>query len=91
MKTKRASGGLLMFWCPGCVEAHNVRAEGPHAWTVSGAEETLTIRPSILVTGNGPPRQCHSFVTDGSIQFLGDCTHALAGITVPIPDWPYHE
>lgn len=30
---------------------------------------------------------CHSFVTDGQIQFLGDCTHALAGQTVPLPDW----
>ena len=31
---------------------------------------------------------CHSFVRDGQIQFLGDCTHALAGQTVPIPPWP---
>lgn len=30
---------------------------------------------------------CHSFVTDGRIQFLGDCTHALAGHTVELPDW----
>lgn len=27
---------------------------------------------------------CHSFVTDGQIQFLGDCTHELAGKTVPL-------
>ena len=32
---------------------------------------------------------CHSFVTDGRIQFLGDCTHKLAGQTVNIPEWPY--
>lgn len=31
---------------------------------------------------------CHSFVADGQIQFLGDCTHALAGKTVPLPAWP---
>lgn len=31
---------------------------------------------------------CHSFVTDGRIQFLGDCTHALAGQTVELPEWP---
>lgn len=30
---------------------------------------------------------CHSFVTDGRIQFLGDCTHELAGQTVDIPEW----
>lgn len=30
---------------------------------------------------------CHTFVTDGRIQFLGDCTHKLAGQTVDLPDW----
>lgn len=30
---------------------------------------------------------CHSFVTDGKIQFLGDCTHNLAGQTVELPEW----
>jgi hypothetical protein len=29
---------------------------------------------------------CHSYVTDGKIQFLSDCTHALAGQTVDLPD-----
>lgn len=34
---------------------------------------------------------CHSFVTDGRIQFLADCTHALAGQTVDLPDWDSDE
>lgn len=34
---------------------------------------------------------CHSFVTDGRIQFLGDCTHALAGQTVDLPEWPHGD
>lgn len=29
---------------------------------------------------------CHSFVTDGRILFLNDCTHALAGQTVDLPE-----
>lgn len=29
---------------------------------------------------------CHSFVTDGNIQFLSDCSHELAGKTVPLED-----
>lgn len=29
---------------------------------------------------------CHSFVTDGKIRFLGDCTHSLAGQTVELPE-----
>ena len=38
--------------------------------------------------GKPLPGVCHSFVTDGRIQFLGDCTHALAGQTVDIPPMP---
>lgn len=59
-----------------------------------------TFTPSVLATWNEPsdnPAEfddqtkdkrmiCHSFVTGGSIQFLGDCTHKLAGQTVPLPD-----
>ncbi|MNJ76318.1 hypothetical protein D3C77_735750 [compost metagenome] len=30
---------------------------------------------------------CHSFVTDGRSQYLTDCTHALAGQTVDLPEW----
>jgi hypothetical protein len=32
--------------------------------------------------------RCHSFLEDGKIRFLADCTHALAGQTVPLPAWP---
>lgn len=32
--------------------------------------------------------RCHTFVTDGRIAFLSDCTHELAGQTVDIPDLP---
>lgn len=30
---------------------------------------------------------CHSFATDGQIQFLTDSTHKLAGQTVPLAEW----
>lgn len=30
---------------------------------------------------------CHSFVTDGKIQFLADSTHKLSGQTVDLPEW----
>ena len=29
---------------------------------------------------------CHSFVTDGQIQYCSDSTHDLAGKTVPLPE-----
>lgn len=37
------------------------------------------------------PMRCHSFVTDGRIQFLSDCSHELAGQTVDLPDYPKSE
>jgi hypothetical protein len=66
-------------------------------WTYNGNPDAPTFSPSILVTYSGvdtgedgcPPERCHSFVRDGMIQFLGDCTHDLKNQTVPIPDWPY--
>lgn len=32
-------------------------------------------------------KRCHSFVVDGVVQFLDDCTHKLAGQSAPIPAW----
>ena len=41
----------------------------------------------LMAGGKVEPRPlvCHSFVTDGRIQFLGDCTHSLANQTVDLP------
>lgn len=40
--------------------------------------------------GTAKDQVCHSFVTDGRIQFLPDCTHPLAGQIVDIPTLPQH-
>ena len=92
---RRNGNGRIGFWCPGCNDAHFVRVDGSRApnWGWNGSVDAPTFTPSILVTTPGDPDPewniaptcCHSFVTDGRIQFLGDCTHALAGQTVPIP------
>lgn len=34
---------------------------------------------------------CHSFIKDGKIQFLNDCTHELAGQTVGMVAIPNNE
>lgn len=93
------AGGGLMFWCPGCDGAHVIYTgpgSGPR-WGYNGDPDAPTFTPSILVSYNGrdagvdgaPPAVCHSYVTDGRIQFLADSTHALAGQTVDIP--PFDE
>jgi hypothetical protein len=98
-KLRTAEDGYVLFWCPGCDGAHGLRVStdpnpGPR-WGFNGDYDRPTFTPSVLVRYDGadagrdgaPPAVCHSFVTDGQIQFLGDCTHALAGQTVPLPDF----
>ena len=61
----------------------------------NGNLDAPTLSPSLLVTGkqdaNSNPWRCHSFVNDGKIQFLGDCTHPLANQTVDLLDVPPRE
>lgn len=89
---KGSSGAHLVFRCPGCATWHVVRVQPPHAWTWNGDLERPTLSPSVFVNAPGNPHHnpkatsCHSFVMDGRIQFLGDCTHALAGQTVDLPE-----
>lgn len=80
----------LVFECPGCRHAHGVPIDGPKAWQWNGSLEEPTISPSILVqmefVGDRPTKICHSFVRGGCIEFLGDCTHRLAGKKVPLEE-----
>lgn len=82
------------FWCPGCDNPHAVKVAGGNAWNWNGSTEAPTLTPSVLSNGPGPHHtdaspSCHSFVTDGRIQFLMDCSHALAGQTVDLPEYPW--
>ena len=82
-------------WCPGCEDLHCwwTAIEGEPCnrttWEYDGNDESPTVSPSLLVSYGVDGKQCHSFVKSGQWQFLGDCTHALAGQTVPmVPlDW----
>lgn len=70
-----------------------IPVEGPKAWQWDRNTDEPTFSPSILVSVNWPaedgtPQVCHSFVRAGVIEFLGDCTHALNGQHVPLPDFP---
>lgn len=66
------------------VQLSGSRAE-TNNWSWNGDTENPTLKPSILTQFNwGEDRilyRCHSFVNDGSIQFLSDCSHELVGQT----------
>lgn len=96
-------GNAVIFDCPGCECLHSVYVTRPiredgtpvaevPVWGWNGSLDRPTFTPSILVNGraeapNPAVPRCHSFVTDGRIQFLADCTHQLAGQTVDLPEF----
>lgn len=72
------------FFCPGCDNAHVFYVP---RWTFHGDFASPTFSPSLL---NRVPDVsiCHLFLRAGKLEFLHDCTHALAGQTVPLPEPP---
>lgn len=91
----------INHWCPACGEVHGFAVDAPFSngakWSFDGNIEAPTFAPSMNIT-NGPfpvgssragkTEVCHYFLREGKIQYLGDCTHELAGQTVPLPDIP---
>lgn len=81
-------GKYVMFRCPGCDDIHMINRD---MWSYDGNANLPTINPSILVrsviqvAGSNVDRKCHSFVREGMIQYLPDCSHHLRGQTVALP------
>lgn len=91
-KLRRIAFGDRYFYhqfnCPGCGIEHAVKLEGANIWAWNGDLIEPTLNPSILVQGvlgaystppDPTPYLCHSFIENGRINFLNDCTHALRG------------
>lgn len=88
------------FECPGCGLTHHVtpswtfngdleRPTFSPSLLIRGYEFLTDEEHARLMRGEPivwRPLVCHSFVTDGRIQFLADSTHALAGQTVDLPE-----
>ena len=96
MKIKNLIGGGQVFFCPGCGHTHTVNTQLGPRWSYNNDPVKPTFSPSIKVLvqwsehdPNDKDDICHSFVRDGKIQFLTDCTHEMVGKIVDIPDWPY--
>lgn len=51
--------------------------QGDACWCTYAAEHPEDEHPFLC-------HRCHLFVTEGKIQFLADCTHALAGQTLEL-------
>jgi hypothetical protein len=75
------------FWLNGCLHCFSASVH-----QFDGNLERPTISPSLLCTytdhETGQNFVCHSFIKDGRIQYLGDCTHVFANQTVDLMDVP---
>lgn len=83
----------VSFLCPGCkfrIDLPTTHKNGANAqWSFNGDANSPTLTPSILsrgYIGDVIDGVCHSYITDGKIQFLSDSTHELRGQTVELPD-----
>ena len=92
-KDKQHISADYCFMCPGCGVYHGVwttnRNDNQAIWQFNGDVNKPTVSPSLLVRFtpmNGKDAVCHSFINDGMIQFLSDCTHKLANSTVELPE-----
>ena len=90
-----------IFECVGCDESHQIITSGPgETWEFNGDLEHPTFSPSYLTWVDPNPNadsnyhngkyfngfRCHSFIRDGKIEYLADCTHKYAGQTVELPE-----
>lgn len=80
---------LPVNWLPEGESEESPRVEGKPHWSFDGNFDQPTFHPSLLIrytiAGEGE-HVCHTMIQGGRIQYLGDCTHALKGQTVDLPE-----
>jgi len=87
ISTKFRNGhGRLFHWCEPCGELHPLPIDA--GWTFNGDYERPTMTPSFLQHGADPGQRCHYILTAGVLNYRADCSHALAGQSVPLFDLP---
>lgn len=88
--------GEIWHFCPACNEIHRYAVGEPFnngaKWKYDEKHESPTLTPSMnIVVGpddDGRRFICHYWIKAGRIEYLQDCTHALRGLTVPLPPIP---
>lgn len=100
----RKTVGGHAHWCPGCKEMHTLPDSWQFNGNVNSPTFTPSFLHSGLKTikdengawtgewemKDGKPIKdvCHYILTNGVMNFCGDCTHELSGKSVPLPELP---
>lgn len=97
---RNAEGNRFVFFCPGCKDGHVIndrwQFNGDYERPTVTPSILVTYRhPKGFSNENPAPLgyngeyvedRCHSYITDGKIQFLDDSTHDLKGQTVSLEE-----
>ncbi len=83
-KCEPAVATHVKFVMPGPVGQLMLPVKPPHGWEWNRSVDAPTLRPSILTTSEHQGLRCHSYLTDGIVEFLSDCSHELKGQKVPL-------
>jgi hypothetical protein len=67
-----------------CPLSDRILPVNKNGWAWNGNTEKPTLTPSILT--NDGSTVCHSYITDGIVEFLTDCTHDSAGKILDLLD-----
>ena len=101
-KKLRRGTDFYSHYCPGCEGMHNIHDSWVFNGNVDCPTFTPSVSVGGMTAcmsnsgfkivgkfvGAREKGKCHYFLTNGQLQFLSDCTHRLAGKTVPLPDLP---
>lgn len=91
---RRMDAGHIAFRCPACERMHIVRLRQAHrdghTWEWNNSHSKPTLTPSVHVNPPGANHDpvshtCHFYLREGVMEYLPDCTHAMAGQRVPLP------
>ena len=82
------------YFCPACKYRHWTRIldsdnEGYTIWDFNGDIDNPTFSPSVKHTTeygepHRPDKICHYYIINSEIRYETDCTHELAGQTIPM-------
>lgn len=70
------------YWCFSCRQTHWIpteEASGHKLWSFNRNMTHPTFGPSIKITAPPSKYCCHHHVTDGRIEYCGDCHHNFSG------------
>ncbi len=83
----------LGVYCRGCKMTHMLRVvpdpenSKTPKWQFNGDVNKPSFHPSYTArySRDGKVIVCHSWIKNGTMEYMGDCTHELRGQTVDLP------